>query len=81
MVYLERHKEEVLQAAEKGRDLSQRAGNLSKLSRDSVEEIGGFSSMAISEALGVSQKDTLLAIDLLRSHERREGLELSLIHI
>ena len=31
--------------------------------------------MAISEALGVSQKDTLLAIDLLRSHERREGLE------
>ena len=71
MVYLERHKAEVLQAAEKGREATQFG---SVRSRDRTEEIRDFSSRGIAQTLGVSDKDTLLAIDLLKSHERREGV-------
>lgn len=74
MVYLERHKEEVLAASQKGQERAKNGGSFSPLSRDSGEEIGDFSSDAIAKTLGVSNKDTLLAIDLLRSHEHREGV-------
>lgn len=74
MVYLERHKEAVLEAAEKGRDLSQRSGNFAKVSRETVEKNKGFSSEDISKTLGVSKQDTLLAIELLTAHEKRRGL-------
>lgn len=83
MVYLERHKEEVLAASEKGKEFSQGAslkkGQMmikggSAVSRETAEEIKGFSSEEIAKALGVSRQDTLLAIDLLRSHEHREGV-------
>lgn len=75
MVYLERHKEEVLQAAEKGRETAKGGLRPVAVSRDTAEEIGGFSSEAISEALGVSKVDTLLAVQLMRCHELREGVE------
>lgn len=71
MVYLERHKEKVLEAAEKGCKATQFG---SGLSRDTPGEIGKFSSDAIAKALGVSNKDTLLAIDLVKSHELRQGV-------
>ena len=74
MVYLERHKEKVLEAAEKGQELSKGGRSPFALSRDSATESTGFSSMEISKALGVSQKDTLLAIDLVKSHELRQGV-------
>lgn len=72
MVYLERHKEKVLEAAEKGCKATQFG---SGQSRDRAGEIGEFSSKGIAKALGVSDKDTLLAIDLVKSHELRQGLE------
>ena len=74
MVYLERHKAEVLQAAEKGQERAKNGGSFSPQSRDRGEEIWDFSSRGIAQTLGVSDKDTLLAIDLLKSHERREGV-------
>lgn len=75
MVYLERHKEKVLETAEKGQELSKGGRSPFAVSRDTATESTEFSSEAISKALGVSKVDTLLAIDLLKSHERREGLE------
>lgn len=71
MVYLERHKEKVLEAAEKGCKATQFG---SGQSRDRAGEIGEFSSKGIAKALGVSDKDTLLAIDLVKSHELRQGV-------
>jgi hypothetical protein len=75
MVYLERHKEKVLEAAEKGQEVKKGYFGSAAQSRDSAGESTGFSSMEISKALGVSQKDTLLAIQLMRCHELREGVE------
>ena len=74
MVYLERHKEEVLQAAEKGQELAKGGRSPFAVSRDTATDSKGFSSEEIAKALGVSKQDTLLAIDLLNCHERREGV-------
>lgn len=71
MVYLERHKDKVLEAAEKGQAATQFG---SVQSHDRTGEIGDFSSRGIAKALGVSDKDTLLAIDLVKSHELRQGV-------
>lgn len=75
MVYLERHKEEVLKAAEKGQDRARNGGSFAPVSRDTGDRNGGFDSISISKALGVSNKDTLLAVQLMRCHELREGVE------
>ena len=75
MVYLERHKEKVLEAAEKGQELSKGGRSPFAVSRETATENGGFDSVSISKALGVSRQDTLLAIALLKSHELRQGLE------
>ncbi len=74
MVYLERHKEKVLEAAEKGQELSKGGRSPFAVSRDTATETSGFDSISISKALGVSNKDTLLAIDLVKSHELRQGV-------
>ena len=74
MVYLERHKEKVLEASEKGQEIKKGYFGSTAVSRDTAAESKGFSSEEISKALGVSKKDTLLAIELLKSHERREGV-------
>lgn len=74
MVYLERHKEKVLEAAEKGQELSKGGRSPFAVSRDTATEYSGFDSISISKALGVSNKDTLLAIDLVKSHELRQGV-------
>ena len=71
MVYLERNKAAVLEAAEKGREATQ-FGTV--VSRDTTEKIKAFRADTIAETLGVSNKDTLLAIDLLKSHEERVGV-------
>lgn len=71
LVWMERNKAAVLEAAEMGREGTQFG---TALSRDSAEKIKAFSSDAISKTVGVSNKDTLLAIQLLRSHEERRGL-------
>ena len=71
MVYLERHKEKVLEAAEKGCKATQFG---SGQSRDRAGEIGEFSSKGIAKALGVSDKDTLLGIELLNAYENHESL-------
>ena len=72
MAYLEMHKREVVKAAEIGAKMA--AGNPSALSRDSAQISGvfaNFTSDAISKTLSVSQKDVLLAIDLLMCLEKR----------
>ena len=74
MVYLERHKEKVLEASEKGQEIKKGFFGSAAVSRDTADEHKGFDSVSISKALGVSNKDTLLAIELLKSHERREGV-------
>lgn len=71
MVYLERHKEIVLEAAEKGQEAS-RFGTA--VSRDTAEKIKDFSVDAIAKTLGVSNKDTLLGIELLNAYENHESL-------
>ena len=75
MVYLERHKDKVLEAAEKGQEVKKGYFGSAAVSRETAAEIGGFDSVSISKALGVSRQDTLLAIDLVKSHELRQGLE------
>ena len=74
MVYLERHKEKVLEAAEKGQEVKKGYFGSAAMSRDTAAETSGFDSISISKALGVSNKDTLLAIDLVKSHELRQGV-------
>lgn len=72
MAYLEMHKREVVKAAELGAQKA--AGNPSALSRDSAQISGvfaNFTSEAISQTLSVSQKDVLLAIDLLMCLEKK----------
>ena len=74
MVYLERHKEKVLEAAEKGQEFKKGYFGSAAVSRETAAENGGFDSVSISKALGVSRQDTLLAIQLFRAHEERRGL-------
>ena len=74
MVYLERHKEKVLAASEKGQILKNGYFAAPAVSRETAVESQGFDSVSISKALGVSRQDTLLAIELLKSHDRREGV-------
>ena len=74
MVYLERHKEKVLAASEKGQILKNGYFAAPALSRESAVDSKGFSSKEIAKALGVSQQDTLLAIELMTAHEKRTGL-------
>lgn len=74
MVYLERHKEKVLEAAEKGQDRARNGGSFAPQSHDRGGEIGDYSSRGIAKALGVSDKDTLLGIELLNAYEKHESL-------
>ena len=72
MAYLEMHKREVVKAAELGAQKA--AGNPSALSRDSAQISGvfaNFTSEAIAKTLSVSQKDVLLAIDLIMCLEMK----------
>jgi hypothetical protein len=70
LVRLERDKAQILAAAEMGREANLKQ---SEVSRETSEKIKDFRADAIARELGVSNKDTLLAIELLRCHEERCG--------
>jgi hypothetical protein len=74
LVRLERDKAQILAAAEMGAEIQKGYFGSAAQSRDRADETKDFSSMGIARELGVSQKDTLLAIELLRAHEERRGL-------